>query len=479
MRKKLFTGILLLIFLHLLTSLLPCHSSEIKGTHPISSPQNSSTGDIYAEGVRTLQEYLRIDTTNPPGNEMRTAQFLKKIADREGIENRIFDMGNNRANFCAVIKGDGSKKGIIMLHHMDVVPAEAQYWKVSPFSGEIVNGEIYGRGAMDIKGKGIIDLMTLINIKRKNVKLKGDLVFLAVADEEVNSTGSKWMIENQPELVKSARFLIDEGESISVDENGKNPRYYVSIGEKAPLWIKFTFKGEPGHGSIPDENSSVNRAIRAAKRILDYEMEFTVLPDITEDIRESLKDRDITKIPGYKGSLEESLKNRAFLLEISKDADINALLRTTISITRLKGSDKTNTIPNEASFSVDCRLIPGTDRDEFIEKLKKIINDETVTYEIEEFMPATKSPSDSDFVKAIRTCAAKRDPGAKVVPTILTSSTDSSLYRPSGILAYGFEPYKITDEEGNLSHNNDERLSVENVKFGIDLMTDIIMELNR
>ncbi|MEZ0374895.1 MAG: M20 family metallopeptidase, partial [Candidatus Sericytochromatia bacterium] len=157
---------------------------------------------LSQEAVYLLRDYLKIDTTNPPGHEMATAKFLKAILDREGIENQIFDLGDGRANLMAVLHGDGSKRPLVLLHHMDVVPADPQYWSAPPFSGELRNGVIYGRGAIDIKGKGIVDLMTLVRLKRDKTPLKRDIVFLAVADEEVSSIGSRWMIEHQADFLK-------------------------------------------------------------------------------------------------------------------------------------------------------------------------------------------------------------------------------------------------------------------------------------
>lgn len=434
---------------------------------------------IHAEGVKVLQEYLRIDTTNPPGNEMRTAVFLKKILDEEGIENRILDLGNNRANFYARLKGDGSRRPIILLHHMDVVPADGRFWKAPPFSGKIINGEIYGRGAVDIKGKGIIDLMTVINLKRKKAPLKRDIIYLAVADEEMNSLGSRWMVKNGADLLKNSDFLIDEGTFPWIDKKGNLAAYFVSIGEKSPVWLTIAFRGEPGHGSVPIEDSSVNRAIRAAGKILDYKTEFVILPEIVEELKRRLDGSGCEKFPGFAGNIEKSLRNKEFLETISKDMEINSLIRNTISITCLKGSDKINTIPNEAEIGLDCRLLPGQDQKAFLDVLKKVIDDENARIRVEESSPATKSPADTDLLKAISLCASRRSPGVKMIPIIITSSTDSTFYRQLGIKAYGFEPYVLSDADGALAHGNDERISIKNFEFGIDLLTDVILELNK
>lgn len=433
---------------------------------------------LYAEAVKNLQEYLRIDTTNPPGNEMKAALFLKKILDKEQIPNQIFDLGNNRANFYAVLRGNGAKRPMVLLHHMDVVPADPKYWRVPPFSGEIIDGEIYGRGAIDIKGKGIIDLMTMINLKRKKVELQRDLILLAVADEEKNSLGARWML-HQKDLLHHAEFLIDEGEGIRVNEKRELKGYFFSFGEKAPLWLTITFTGPSGHGSLPIEDSSVNKAIRAAYKILHHPMDFVVLPALEKALRYRLGNVEVEKIPGYVNSFAESIHNKIFLEEISRRPEINALVRNTVSITCLKGSESINTIPNEASIGLDCRLMPGVERDAFIASLKKCIGDDSVRIQIEEYLAPTQSPTDTDFVKALRVCAVKRNPNARVIPTLLTSSTDSSYFRTLGIHAYGFEPYQITEEEAELAHGNNERLSVANVQFGIDLLTDIVVTLNK
>jgi acetylornithine deacetylase/succinyl-diaminopimelate desuccinylase-like protein len=444
---------------------------------PVAAPARP---DIHDEAVTILQEYLRINTTNPPGNEMLTAKFLKKILDREGIENKIFNLGNNRANLYAIIRGNGSKKPLVMMHHMDVVPADAKYWSVPPFSGKIVNGEIYGRGAIDIKGKGIVDLMTMVNLKRNKFPLKRDLVFLAVADEEVGSLGSKWMIKNKPELVKNAEYLFDEGETVYEDEKGNVSHYFVGIGEKSPLWLTLTFTGRPGHGSVPISDSSVNRAIEAANRILEYskDMVFHIVPGIEESIKVNYKG-DLSKLPGYEKDLTTSLKNQTFLEELAKDPDFNALLRNTISITGLKGSDKINIIPNEASLNLDCRLVPGIEKDAFLAELKKVINDNTVKIKVDEFYSARYSSSNTEYMKILERLAKKRNKNAKLVPTIFTSSTDSSLYRALGINVYGFEGYPLDDEISDTAHGNNERIKVKNVKAGIDIMTEILTELNK
>jgi len=435
---------------------------------------------IHEQATQLLQQYLQINTTNPPGQEMQAAVFFKKICEQEGIEFQIFDLGEGRANFLGILRGNGTQKPIILLHHSDVVPAEPSYWKVDPFSGAIINGEIYGRGAVDIKGKGIIDLAAIIQLKRSKFPLTRDILFLAVADEEENSLGTRWMVTHHPEIIQNAEFLIDEGECIVVHDAARTPLHYmVSIGEKAPLWLTLTFTGQPGHGSIPMQDSAVNQAIRAAYKIISYETPLQLNPILHAYVGMLLESQDITKIPGYTQDLSTSLQNPAFLQAIGQNPEINAAIRNTISLTCLKGSDKTNTIPNQASMSIDCRLLPGQDKDEFIRNLQNLIQNPTMQITVEEYSPATCSSWDNAFSRALAKCAQKRNPAATVIPTILLSSTDSTFYRPLGIQAYGFEPYCLNFDERNLAHSNDERIQVSNIAFGIDLLVDLLKELNQ
>ncbi|MCE1245983.1 MAG: M20/M25/M40 family metallo-hydrolase [Firmicutes bacterium] len=431
------------------------------------------------EAVDIFRQYLAIDTTNPPGNEMKTALFLKKILDREGIENRIIDLGSNRANVFAVVRGNGELKPVVLFHHMDVVSADAGFWTHPPFEAQIANGMIYARGTMDIKGKGIVDLMTLIYIKRKDIKLKRDIIFLAVSDEESGSIGSKKMIGEYSYLIKNAEYLLDEGGSITCDDKGEITGVSVSIGEKTPLWLTLTFKGEPGHGSVPLPDSSVNKAVKAAGNIINRKPEFIILPELAGMVENAVGVKALEKIPGWKGNTEESLKNREFQAELAKDPEINAFMTNTIAVTMLKGSDKVNIIPNEASISLDCRLMPGTDKDGFIREIVKLSGDPGVKVSVDEYTPTLSSPADSAMVKAIAKSVSKKAPGVKTVPVLMFSSTDGSFYRSLGIKSYGFEPYKATKSQYNSAHGNDERIGVENFKFGIPLLLDILMELDK
>jgi len=449
----------------------------IVGGKVAANPVESSDSTISL-----LSRYLAMDTTNPPGNELPAAVFLKGLLDAEGIETKLFELGNNRANLFARLHGDGSRRPVILLHHIDVVPAEPKFWSVPPFSGKIVKGRIFGRGAVDMKSKGLIDLMTMIAIKHSGAKLKRDIILLAVAGEEVDSIGAKSFIRDRPDLISNAEFLLNEGQTILADKHGDHKRYLVSVAEKLNVWITLVFKGQAGHGSLPNSDSSVERLLRAANRLLTRRADFHVPAMLQDYVAMLLEGTDIRHLPGYSKDLKTSLENPVFLRAISSNTHIRASMQNTICPTMLKGSEKINSIPNEATLGIDCRLLPGTDPAQFIDDLRKTLRDPGVEIRVEDTPEGAVSrmaPVDSEFMTALRATAAKFDPGVPVTPVILLSTSDSIFFSQLGIQCYGFEPYALTEAEYDLSHANDESMAVSQVGFGITLMTDLLTRLCR
>jgi len=216
--------------------------------------------------VTWLQQYLRIDTTNPPGNEMRTVAFYKRILDQERIENRVFEYTPGRGDLWARIphttSASAAKRPIILLNHMDVVTSDRAHWKVPPFSGEIKDGYLWGRGAQDMKDEGLAQLVTMVMLKREKVALDRDVIFLAVADEEAEGSGTDWFIAHQRDLLENAEFLINEGGE-NLLENGKVKYVGVDVGEKTTYWLRVVARGRPGHGSRPNPDSAPNRLVRS------------------------------------------------------------------------------------------------------------------------------------------------------------------------------------------------------------------------
>ena len=450
--------------------------------------------------VTWMQEYLRVDTTNPPGNEMRGVAFYKKILDQEGIENRVFEYAPGRGDLWARLPrtegeksptlrqaqgrpsaangatemGHPTKRPIILLNHMDVVTSDAAHWKVPPFNGEIRDGYIWGRGAQDMKDEGLAQLVVMVMLKREKVALDRDVIFLAVADEEVDDTGSDWFIEHQRDLLGNAEFLINEGGE-NLLENGKVKYVGVDVGEKTTYWMHVVAHGRPGHGSRPIADSAPNRLVRALNRILAYQTPMRVLPVVDEFLRDMAPYEPPERAAQYR-NIKKAIEDKKFQEEVEQDESLNFLLRDTISLTMMGGSEQTNVIPPEAWANLDVRILPGGDPKAVLAAIRRVVSDPDVTVEPwkGEFHVANYSGTDNALYAAIREVSGKYFPGTPVVPHITSGYTENQRYRPLGIISYGFNPYVATDEEGNTEHGNDERIRVEEVRRGPRILFDVV-----
>lgn len=432
---------------------------------------------IGREAVQLLSAYLKIDTTNPPGNEQRATAFIGRILDEEGVSYKIFESGPGRSNIYARLAGDGSERPIILLSHSDVVPVDREYWSVDPFRGVIKDGYIWGRGALDMKNLGIAELVAFLVFHRHHVPLKRDLILLNTADEEAGGRmGSGWFTAHHPELVADAEFLINESGKGRM-ENG-TALYSVDITEKTPCWLKLRAAGEPGHGSRPKPHSSVNRLVRALGRILEYTPPLKVTPAV-ETYFKGIAHLQKGARREHFSNIRTAVKDPAFLSEISLSSQYSAVLRNTISITMMQGSSKINIIPQNATAELDCRLLPGEKPGRFIRELRRVIEDDGIEIEPILTFGNNASPFDSPFVDAIRTVVSRHHPRVYVVPNILSGFTDSHFFRDLGVHCYGFSPFILPDEDLRGIHGNDERISVDNMQRGPKILYEILETLCR
>jgi acetylornithine deacetylase/succinyl-diaminopimelate desuccinylase-like protein len=428
--------------------------------------------------VDLMQQYLRVNTSNPPGNEIEAARFLKKIFDQHGIENEIFEYKPGRANIIARLKGNGSKRPIILLSHTDVVTAEPASWEVDPFAGIIKNNVIYGRGALDMKGEGLLHLMTMILLKREGPPLSRDVIFLGTADEEVDDEGSLWMIANKADLFKNAEYVLTEGGD-NLLEGDSVKIVGVDVAEKAPFWLRLTATGLPGHGSRPVADSATNRLIRAMNRILDWEAPVKLLPAV-EQFFKDIAPLQSEPLRSKFLNIRESLKDAEFAKAMTSQREFNFLIRNTISITMLSGSKQTNVIPNAATCNLDVRLLPGESPEEFLNALKTVIADPSIKIEnINRFKQPNSSPINTELFLLIARKTKEKHPGAVVTTKMLSGYTESQLYRQLGIVAYGWAPIYTTPEEDEGVHGNNERISVKNVREGTRELYEIVRDISR
>jgi acetylornithine deacetylase/succinyl-diaminopimelate desuccinylase-like protein len=432
---------------------------------------------LDSEAQRTLSEYLKVNTTNPPGNELKAAIFLKNILDREGIPAQILDtveLGPGRANLYARLKGNGSKKSIALVNHMDVVPATPSAWSVDPFSGVVKDAYIWGRGAIDMKGEAIAQLMSMIALKRSGAKLNRDIVYIANADEELTSTGGITFVKNHADLLKDVEYLITEATENSI-KDGKVQYFAVGVAEKRTFWQRLSVKGIPSHGSRPTKQNPVPRLVAALDRIAQYETPLHVTPGVGKFFR------DISRLypeprRSWLANVTKALENREAREWILSNIYWNAILRNTISLTGLSGSNKTNVIPPEATADLDVRLLPDQNAADMLATLKRLAADTAVHFTtLLEPKAPLESPIDTDLFRAIEKAAKERVPTAFVTTPMQTGATDRPTYRKLGIITYAIDPFRIEQAERQRGvHGNDERLSVENVGHGVKYYYDIL-----
>jgi acetylornithine deacetylase/succinyl-diaminopimelate desuccinylase-like protein len=424
--------------------------------------------EVTEEATDLLSRYITVDTSNPPGNEEEAALFLADILHREGLETQLYRAAPGRANLSARLPGDGSKRPFILLNHTDVVPAEPSFWEEPPFAGTVRDGFIWGRGALDMKGMAVMELMTFLLLKRHGIPLKRDLVFLALADEEVGGdVGIVWMDRHHPEAM-DAEYVLNEGGGGSTELLGvRKPIFNCSVSEKGPLWLKLRTRGSPGHGSVPHDDNSLERLVRALYRVQAWQRPIRVLPEIQLYLRGLHEGGVLPEIPG-----------ESALAQIAESTPmVRAVLTNTISVTTCTAGYKLNVIPAVSEATLDCRLLPGQSPQEFIEELKHVIDDPKV--ELEEVYRSETSPSpvQTELFDVLKEVTQARVEGSLFLPYISAGFTDSRIFRQRGVVAYGLMPVLLEPSDVAAIHGNNERISIENVRLGTQLIFEISQRL--
>jgi acetylornithine deacetylase/succinyl-diaminopimelate desuccinylase-like protein len=417
----------------------------------------SAAETIETEAVEWLKAYLQIETVNPPGNESRAVDYIANIFEQEGIEFNSAESAPGRGNIWARIEG-GDKPALVLLHHSDVVPVNEKYWDFDPFSGEIKDGYILGRGALDMKGTGISHLANFINLHRQGKKLNRDVIFIGAADEESGGNfGVGWLVKNHPEIFEGAGLLLNEGGSGY--KSNDSIVFSVEITQKVPVWLRLTAIDTPGHGSSPRSTSSVSRVVKALNIIWNNPFPPRIIPEVEKVFIERSGGLDEPYSSEYR-NIKESIKDPIFMQRLqSFSASAHALTRDTCSLTRMMGSSKINVVPPEAWAEVDCRMLPDRTTEEFISDFKALIKDTGV--EVELIMSAVPaiSQTDSELFLAIEDFSKNNYPGSRVAPSVSTGFTDSRFTRGLGIQSYGFNPLISTGDEYSSIHGNNERIN--------------------
>jgi acetylornithine deacetylase/succinyl-diaminopimelate desuccinylase-like protein len=440
---------------------------------------------VKAETVSRLQAIIRFDTTNPPGNELPLGRYLENALTAEGIEVTVLELENNRAQVIGRIRGSGAARPVILLAHMDVVGVQRASWTHDPFAGEVSNGYLYGRGAIDDKGMLAANLMTMLLLKRElsssRAILSRDVVFVATADEEAGGDhGMGWLVKHHPDLL-DAEFALNEGGRTRIIEDG---RAYLAVqsAEKVSHIVTVTAHGSAGHAAIPLPDNAIFRLGRALEQLSRY-AEPVMLTEITRQFFSRLA--EIWPKPEERKAMVDLVAGDPARMSegarvLSCVAVFNAVLRNGISPTMIEGGKQFNVIPDSASAVLNVRTLPGQSIDKVVQRMRAIITEPSVsldvTYRGEE---APASDPGSAMFGAIAEAAGELDPKMAVVPYLSTGVTDSARLRRLGVKAYGILPFPMAQSDEERMHGNDERVPLDSLHFGTRLIFGAISRIAR
>ncbi len=434
---------------------------------------------VRQDAAQTLSRYVQFDTTNPPGNEMPAAEWLRYQLIGRGITDdiMIYEPTPGRGLVVARIAGDTALKPLLVNHHIDVVAADPSQWTHPPFSGAIADGFVWGRGTLDTKNLGVVLMLALELLVQEGVEFRRPIVFLAVPDEETGgSLGMRWLLDRYLEGL-DPEWVWDEGGGGFTGLFGPDVMFGIAVVEKQIQHLRLVASGEPGHGSMPHQDNANVRLLRALDRLLGSPRPPRVHP-ISAEMFRAIGERQSFPASFVLRHLSNPVLLRLFGRRLAADKLLNAILRDTISLTVLRAGYKVNVIPEQAEAELDCRLLPDTDADEFHRWLRQRIDDEQIEVEVQESSPPSGvAPLDSPFYQAASRAIARHVPGAGLFPLLVPGGTDGRYFRQRGYPAYGFGPMVLEAEDIGRMHGIDERISLDNLVLGVKMARDIIREL--
>jgi acetylornithine deacetylase/succinyl-diaminopimelate desuccinylase-like protein len=424
-------------------------------------------------------DLIRLDTSNPPGNETRVAEYLKQIADNYNIPAELVGADPRRMNFIARLKGTGKNRPLLLIAHSDVVPAERNEWSADPFSAEIRQGILYGRGAIDDKGLLAAELAVMIEIKRRNVKLDRDIILVSESDEEIGSSGIQWLIQHAPAKIDS-EFALNEGGAQIETKDGMR-MFEIQTAEKVPSRMLLTARGTSAHGSLPRADNPLLHLSRALVKLAEAEQPVKLNPTTRRFFR------DLSRFPEYNWlqpilpKLENSLTAQAAANQIrAKDPELDAMLHTTVTATILRAGNTINVIPTHADAQLDVRRLPSETREEILARFRQIVSDSAIelSFAPGQQMPSTDpSPQNTALYRAMERAINNlylRE--TTVVPMMSRGATDGGFLRAHGIPTYGV-PIFLREPGESRAHGNDERIALKTLDDGVELLWQIVLEV--
>ncbi len=424
------------------------------------------------EAVRLLQKLIRLNTVNPPGNETRAAELLRDYLEPFGVECALYAREPERANLVARIRGRGDGPGLLLLSHTDTVLADPAEWSVDPWSGELRDGQVWGRGALDMKGQVAANAVAIASLAREGFRPGGDLIFAATADEEVGegvTYGLEWLCEAHPDAV-GCDYAINEGAGDRVEVGGR-VLYLCASAEKRSSPFVLDVQGRSGHGSMPGiADNALVKASRLITRLGEFDPEPRLIPE-TEGLLAALLDR----VPPAADALAAAREADPVAAEL-----VEPLLALTVSPTMIEASTKRNVIPGRCEVTVDCRLLPGQPEEEAEAQVREWLGPDSYDLEWTGGHGGTRSAIGTPLWSAVERFVEELEPGARLAPICVAGFTDSHWLREAfGTVAYGFFPLRTMSAElaSRLVHSADERIPIDDVGLGVDFLRSVALAL--
>ncbi len=433
---------------------------------------------VRDEAVGYLCDLLKINTTNPPGNETPACQFLAGVLKAGSIDSTILESRPGRGNLIARLKGSGQAPPLLLMVHLDVVPAEPDCWSHPPFGAEIADRYLYGRGTLDTKALAVMELMVLLLLQRSRVPLRRDVIWLASADEEAGGhLGAGWLVQHHPDLIQ-AEYAINEGGGFGSLMMGRRV-YTIQTGEKGTARFTLRARGKAGHASIPQRDNAILKLAAGLQKLGEAQLPMHWVPTTRLHIlglAEALGGKTGSALRSFVEPRNGSVTLDKLPVDEGLRAMLYAMLHNTATPTVLQAGAKINVIPSVAEARVDGRILPGQTQESFLRELRTVLPPGLEIEFHERVTPGIETDPQSPLYDTIRRVLRHHDPEASLIVDLVVGATDARHITRLGTKVYGFCPMFDQASEMERIHGHDERISLDNVGFGTRLLYEIVSE---
>jgi len=429
---------------------------------------------IYERPVELLQQLIRFDTTNPPGNEAECVTYIQGLLAQAGLETVLLGRAPERQNLIARLKGRGEAPPLLLYGHADVVTTAGQQWTYPPFEGRIVDGYVWGRGALDMKGAVAMMAAALLRARAEGLEPAGDLVLAVVCDEEADGDyGARYLVERHAERFEGIRYALGEAGGFSIHV-GRRRFYPIQVAEKQSCWLKATVRGPGGHGSLPMHGGAMSQLARFLQRLDGRRLPVHVTPVVRQMLEAMAAELPFLAGAVLRQALKPALVGGVLRLLGKEGRLLEPMLRNTVNATIVRGGEKVNVIPAEIAVDLDGRVLPGYGPDDLIAELRPVAGPE-VEIALVRYDPGPAEP-DMGLFDLLAGVLRQADPAAIPMPLLLSATSDARLFSRLGIQTYGFAPMQLPADFdfSQVIHAADERVPVEAVEFGARAIYEVL-----